>query len=1394
MAPPDLPVLPDDVPVVLLPVRLETRFVTDSTGPALLVRVYPDQIHVDGHQEGLSDSEVAAGEEYLTLLRDAVGDASRRAAFEQLARRVGGATRAVHVARVAEGGLPAPTSVVRPARGAALPDRWSFHGYRGHTQVVSGAGLSIPAELALAPSGDLPATGMGPPLDEESLWLVDFAEALAKGMAVRLAMPDEGGLDRLVVLGVRDAPATDSAAVLARLLDVHRTGDGLGLLTAGTPTNNSANARSAWTRPDAGGIFDAALRPAAPGSDSVATARALGVPAAALSGLPHQVDSSGTEARAMHRALWPATFGYVLETFGGSEVDDATVEAARRLFVGAVRGLGPLPLICVGRQPYGVLPVTSLRSWTPAADDATGRIVSLLRRLAPLWLDAADRVPHVGRPGSDPDQELLDILGRDGLSGGYRIRPIRGRLLNTALTALVADLDPAGERLTDAAFHLVGGAGAPPLAGVAFDSRAARIRAATVIAGQLSETDPLPESIGVPNYLRHLAERADRSGDYDGPGARSLLYALARHAARLADLDAAVRFTGPSSVVAARARIEPELVDVNPARLSSTPARLLARPVRDVLPTGPQDGSVSDFIATATSAEVSALGLPHVREGWARATDVRRALGELADVPTARLDRLTRATLDVCSHRLDAWVTGIATQRLQDVRVTTPTGAHLGGYGWVEDLQPKPALQPAATNPSTETRDLLVDPQNAGFVLAPSLGQAGTAAMLLSGHLSHRDSSTESGQAFAVDLSSERASLALWLLDGVRQGQPLGALLGYRFERGLHDRSRPGLELDRFIRPLRALAPIVAEPAADSEAVEALAASGVVDGLELLRKWSLDHTVVDPPLASASTAERQAVTDELGALADAADAVADLLLAETVHQLASGNTARAAAMADAVGSGKGPPPEPEVLATPRTAHAYQHRLVVLAPISVAAVPGWSGTRPRHLAEPRLDRWVAQLLPPAADVRFAVRTSDGSGGAPPEASLAEAGLCPLDLVHGRDLTPLLEDHLATTLGTASVTLLTSRDADWPGATWPDSVIPLEDVVAQARWVAESLGGSRPLASADIDPAAPPGVEEDELRDRATAAQARFRAAVAALDLDRDPGQRDQGRLRATLRELAGFGLPGASATLRAAAGTGAEPSSALESAIDDVRAEIARVVALLDVSPPPAPDAVLKALFGPEFTVLPVLAAPAGFGSGVEASDQPGFLGREPAAPVAWLHQVARVREPVERYLLAVAGAGGALLPVQLPVAGRWVGLPFEEGQSRPDHALSLMVHAPRPRMSAARLCGFVVDEWAEHLPAAMSASGVAFHFDEPGARAPQAVLLAVPPRLGERWTAEMLLDVVTETADLARIRTVGPEEAPWFGRFLPALLVAANFAGDTIGMDVRPLTVAEVDS
>ena len=53
-----------DQGIVLLPVRLETRFVTDDTGSKLRVRVYPDDIHIDAHQPGLTDGEVAAAGRY----------------------------------------------------------------------------------------------------------------------------------------------------------------------------------------------------------------------------------------------------------------------------------------------------------------------------------------------------------------------------------------------------------------------------------------------------------------------------------------------------------------------------------------------------------------------------------------------------------------------------------------------------------------------------------------------------------------------------------------------------------------------------------------------------------------------------------------------------------------------------------------------------------------------------------------------------------------------------------------------------------------------------------------------------------------------------------------------------------------------------------------------------------------------------------------------------------------------------------------------------------------------------------------------------------------------------------------------------------------------------------
>jgi len=74
---------------------------------------------------------------------------------------------------------------------------------------------------------------------------------------------------------------------------------------------------------------------------------------------------------------------------------------------------------------------------------------------------------------------------------------------------------------------------------------------------------------------------------------------------------------------------------------------------------------------------------------------------------------------------------------------------------------------------------------------------------------------------FSITLSSWSSREAAALLDGIRQGQPLGALLGYRFERSLHE-----ARLDRFVGTARDLAPLVAgrlvPPPASQESVSTL--------------------------------------------------------------------------------------------------------------------------------------------------------------------------------------------------------------------------------------------------------------------------------------------------------------------------------------------------------------------------------------------------------------------------------------------------------------------------------------------------------------------------------------------------------------------------------------------
>ena len=86
---PSTPLAPTDRPLILLPVRIETRFFQSLAGSyTIKVRVYPDTIHVDTHEAGVTESEAEWGRHYwLTVWRASTDVERRKAAWRQFAER-----------------------------------------------------------------------------------------------------------------------------------------------------------------------------------------------------------------------------------------------------------------------------------------------------------------------------------------------------------------------------------------------------------------------------------------------------------------------------------------------------------------------------------------------------------------------------------------------------------------------------------------------------------------------------------------------------------------------------------------------------------------------------------------------------------------------------------------------------------------------------------------------------------------------------------------------------------------------------------------------------------------------------------------------------------------------------------------------------------------------------------------------------------------------------------------------------------------------------------------------------------------------------------------------------------------------------------------------------------
>ena len=1480
------PLCPSNVPLVLLPVRLETRFFKLATGDTeLRIRVYPDKIHIDSHQPDLTTDERTWGQQYWQQDWIAGPDAGLRGdAWRSLANRFG-AARAAWIARVLRptniaarpakavpaGTTPSPLPVFptlppvglggentwRTAPQARLlPDRWVAVLHSAGKAALSATGKDIRRPLSVGPDPQAPkpdaktqaaiAAGTQLGLDPGMTWLVDFDEAERAGMALRVTVPAAvlaAGIDSLVVFGVAKADTAATAAQLANLLDAHAYTDGLEFLRFGSPTNNTDDQRAGYSTSDPDrlkSLKSEVLTNPATAANANRLGPALGLPrpriAPTLGHLGQADQNHDLDQRSMNAALWQVGWGYFLSNMVGPEtgLGPAAIDWARGHFVSHVRAGGPFPALRFGRQPYGVLPVTSLDLWAPAAAEKNlpqeSWLKDFLKTLRDgVWRQAAATAPRVGLRQSppDPDSDLVDVMRTDGVSHGQLTRQVLGRHYIEHLYAIgamdirqVADGQNAiAARLLDK-LHIPSAdpAKRPRLASAFFDPNAW-----PVAVPQVQDGAAWPAQGLAPNYIAELLATPTIAALVARPARSSLLEALLRHGLLREFANAAARtLTTDPAVLSAMLR-DLELVDMidapvinflinKPPLTQHWKRQLDSKTTND--PNAPSVRAYLEGLKTFTTPAVTALG------------EVRTALARLQALDTQSLEFLMRGTLDLSAHRLDAWITSFATKRLTLMTASDAGGQYVGGYGWVENLRPvdDQAPLPAAQLPAGEPGPLFVSGKDSGFIHAPSVTHATAAAVLRNAHLGP-DGKPGPDDPFAIDLSSRRVREAQRLLDGVRQGQPLGALLGYRFERRLHD-----LRLDPLIAPFRRVAPLVVREREKTDApAEAIAANNVVDGLVLAQRWLAEgDAFVTAALREASEADRASAKIELAALQDDLDGLSDALTAEVAYQMARGNTSRLGAVLSAVAKGESLPPELEVAQVPRSGASITHRVVVLASAALAPGAGWTAPAASPLAasEPVVNAWAGRLLGDARKVRCTVEQFDETTGATLKTvafPLSELALAQLDFVYG------LDDTGGAGQADSSLSYIEQRvlyqAQRRPGglganlrlqharpATLAAGETTLFDLLEQARAIRRLLENVRGARPEDLGPPERPGQGVINLSD-----------LDARIKRGEDGLRAVHTRLKDKVAKGAATAADDLRADLLALGGYGVRPAVPVAAVGDtpDIRAALLRqATALLSVSGPRLDEAAAlrglaaatgqrerceqllelgRAVFGARFVLLPAFTCDTTAAGELRSALAASTVqqGGDPLAAHGWFTRSAQVREPVARLGACLRGAEVlatgdrlALSVAQLPfdAAERWVGLPPLPGVDLPPAKLSMVVQAAGALDTTKPLAGLLIDEWVEFVPSAAETTAITFQFDPPNAFAPQNVLIAAPPVAGQDWTTETLRQVLMETLDLAKLRAVDTSLLGDAAQYLPGIYLPFNADDAAVSTDFVPLT------
>jgi hypothetical protein len=582
--------------------------------------------------------------------------------------------------------------------------------------------------------------------------------------------------------------------------------------------------------------------------------------------------------------------------------------------------------------------------------------------------------------------------------------------------------------------------------------------------------------------------------------------------------------------------------------------------------------------------------------------------------------------------------------------------------------------------------------------------------------------------------------------------------------------------------------------------------------------WDLGNAVPNPsnpPTGSSAAQERKklrALIHEIDNMADAFDALADLTTAEGVYQLVKGNHVRAGAVLKAMAEGTRPV-DPEIIKSMREGTSVTHRAILTMGLQEGNPWPDVALTPRAEAEPYVNNWLAQQIGAPETTEWQALY----GQTETYLNLADLELQPIDLV--LLLASGSEDSMAEIESRSQHHLLKH------GATEEDTITLNFNQASSSQKL--SLGEQMSLLQNLGNTVAKARVAD--ARDyREEGAEANDGYGALGLDLPRL-----QQRLQNVLNNYEQLHLSLAPFSSAKTSYTPAEESLALEklrklstwsftgfyphanvtgsleeslSKILSAKSQMAQNITWAQQQ--------LSALtydsdenhwlqftnelagkfYGQGFKILPQLQLDntTALQQQLQLSVEEGPLRHNSTKGFLdqWLSSAALVRNalvPLETTRLlgqALHQSACSFKPAQLPfsaalpVAEReyWLGAEYPKNYSPKGDRLSLLCFGYENIQSAA--VGLVLDEWMELIPAPKQTTGIAFYFNQPDARAPQNILVAVPPRKTGNWEMDDLILTVYEVLRQARLRAVEPEHIDYsmLSQMLPATTALAHGA------------------